>query len=214
MDLLLAPEAKPFAIAALILIGLIGVELIATLVGASLSHWVDHSAGLDHGDGHADDHGQFGGALDWLNTGRVPLLVLIMLALGAFAFVGFVLAAIARAVWLPLPWPIASLVAAAAAVPLVRSGSRAVARIVPRDESYAVDDTDLVGRTAEVTVGPLDEGLPGRVKLRDVHGNWHFLRARAAKGHAPMPVGSIVLLVDRDGTAFLAIPAPTDLVDR
>ena len=42
-----------------------------------------------------------------------------------------------------------------------------------------MENADLVGRTAEVTVGPLDDGLPGRVKLRDAHGNWHFPRARA-----------------------------------
>ena len=217
MDLLLAPEARPFAIAALILIGLVGIELIGLLVGLSMSQWVDHS--VDHAD-HADhggDHegdGHLMGALDWLNAGRVPLLILLMLALGAFAAIGFVVEAIARAVWMPLPALVASALALATAVPVVRAGSRVVARIVPRDETYAVDPSDLVGRTAEVTMGPLDQGLPGRVKLRDAYGNWHFPRARAAAGQAPMGIGSTVLLVEWKGTAFLAIPAPSDLVDR
>jgi membrane protein implicated in regulation of membrane protease activity len=214
MDLLLAPEARPFAIAALILIGLVGVELLSLLLGASLSHWVDHSVGDggDYADGDGDGH--FGGALDWLNTGRVPLLVLLMLALGAFAIIGFAVEAVARAVWLPLPAIAASVLAGIVTVPVVRSGSRLLARVLPRDESYAVDPSDLIGRTAEVTVGPLDDGLPGRVKLRDAYGNWHFPRARAAKGKAPMAVGSIVLLVEWEGTAFRAIPAPSDLVTR
>jgi YqiJ-like protein len=205
MDLLLAPEARPFAIATLILVGLIGVEMIALLIGASASHWFGKAA-----DTHGDTH--FGNFLDWLNAGRVPLLVLIMLALGAFAAVGFALEAVARAVLIPLPAFVASVIAVAAAVPVVRSTSRAIAHIVPRDETYAVDPADFVGRTAEVTMGPLDDGLPGRVKLRDVHGNWHFPRARAAKGHGPMAVGATVLLVDREGTAFLAVPAPSDLL--
>jgi membrane protein implicated in regulation of membrane protease activity len=213
MDLLLAPEARPFAIAALILIGLIGVEMILLLVGFSAVHWLDHAA---DGHGHAESDGDthFGGFFDWLNTGRVPLLVLIMLALGAFAALGFVLEAFARALLMPLPALIAAPIAALAAVPVVRAGSRMIARVVPRDETYAVDAADFVGRTAEVTMGPLDEGLPGRVKLRDAHGNWHFPRARAAKGQGPMAVGSTVLLVDRDDAAFLAIPAPTDLVNE
>jgi hypothetical protein len=205
MDLLLAPEARPFAIATLILIGLVGVEMVALLSGLSASHWIGKSAEPD-----SDTH--IGNFLDWLNAGRVPLLVLIMLALGAFAALGFALEAVARAVWMPLPALAASVIALAGAVPVVRSTSRAIAHLVPRDETYAVDPADFVGRTAEVTMGPLDDGLPGRVKLRDAHGNWHFPRARAAKGHGPMGIGATVLLVDREGTAFLAVPAPNDLL--
>jgi membrane protein implicated in regulation of membrane protease activity len=205
MELLLAPEARPFAVATLILVGLVGVEMIALLIGGSVSHWVDHSADA-HGHAHIE------GALGWLNAGRVPLLVLIMLALGIFAAAGFALEAVARAMWIPLPALAASAIALLVAVPLVRIASRALARVMPRDETYAVDAADFVGRTAEVTMGPLDDGLPGRVKLRDAHGNWHFPRARAAKGHGPMAVGATVLLVDREGTAFLAVPAPNDLL--
>jgi membrane protein implicated in regulation of membrane protease activity len=205
MELLLAPETRPFAIATLTLVGLVGVEMVALLVGLSVSQWIDHSA-----DGHGSPH--VDGVLDWLNKGRVPLLVLIVLALGAFAAFGFALEAVARAVWMPLPALVASVLALLLAVPAVRAASGVVGRIVPRDETYAVDPAEFVGRTAEVTMGPLDDGLPGRVKLRDAHGNWHFPRARAAKGHAPMAVGATVLLVDRDGTAFLAIPAPNDLL--
>jgi membrane protein implicated in regulation of membrane protease activity len=209
MDLLLAPEARPFAIAALIVVGLVGIETIAMLIGFSVSEWVDHSAG---GDGDPDT--QFGSVFDWLNAGRVPLMVLLILVLGAFAVLGFAFQAIARAVLMPMPALVASMVAAAVAVPIVRAASRAVARIVPRDETYAVNTADFLGRTAEVTIGPLDNGLPGRVKVRDAYGNWHIQRARAAKGHGPMPVGATVLLVDRDGGTFLAIPAPAELLDR
>ena len=214
MDLLLAPEARPFAVAALILIGLIGVEMVLLLIGLSALHWLDHAAG-GHGGSAAGGHGgskEIGSFLDWLNAGRVPLMVLIMLVLGVFAALGFALEAVARAVWMPLPALVAAPRAALATVPVVRSASRGIARLVPRDETYAVDAADFVGRTAEVTMGPLDDGLPGRVKLRDAYGNWHFPRARAAKGHGPMAVGSTVLLVDREGAAFLAIPAPNDLL--
>ena len=103
-----------------------------------------------------------------------------MLALGSFALIGFVITAIAHVLVFPLPAVAASVVALAATVPAVRTASRLIARVIPRDETYAVELSDLVGRTAEVTVGPLDQGLPGRVKLQDSHGNWHFPRARAA----------------------------------
>jgi membrane protein implicated in regulation of membrane protease activity len=194
MELLLAPAAKPFTIAALILFGLVVAEIGTMVVGNPMSQWFDHS-GHPEGDGH----GSLFGALDWLNAGRVPLI-------------GFAVVGVARMLLLPLPAIVTSGIALVLTVPVLRTSSRALARIMPRDETYAVEEEDLVGRTAQVTVGPLDDGLPGRVKLRDSHGNWHFPRARAAKGHGPMAVGSTVLLVDREGSAFLAIPVPDELV--
>ena len=43
MELLLAPETKPFAIATVMLLGLIGVELLTLMLGVSLSHFVEKS---------------------------------------------------------------------------------------------------------------------------------------------------------------------------
>jgi len=208
MELLLAPETKPFAIAAVMLLGLIGVELVTMTIGVSLSHFIEKSFHFHH-----DDHGHAGGPLAWLNVGQVPLLILLIVLLGAFAAAGYVVQSVAHAVWAPLPSLVASMIALAAALLMVRAASRAVASIVPRDESYAVESADLIGRTAEVTIGPLDEGLPGRVKLKDAHGNWHFPRARAAKGHGGMAVGSTVLLVDREGGCFLAVLASDELIN-
>lgn len=202
MELLLAPETRPFAIAAMLLVGLVGVEVLMLLIGVSVSDFVEHS--LDH---HAHD----GGGLNWLNVGGVPLLVLIMIALGAFAALGFAIQAVAHAVAVPVPAALAGLGALALSVPVIRSGSRVVARIVPRDETYVVELADLVGRTGEVSRGPLDQGLPGSVHLKDGHGNWHTVRARAAADAAPMPTGATVLLVDLKGGIFTAIPAPADL---
>jgi hypothetical protein len=207
MELLLAPETKPFAVATVMLLGLIGVELLALVLGVSLSHFVEKSL-------HVEDqgHGSLSGMLLWVNVGRVPIMVLIILLLGGFAATGYVVQSLANAVWAPLPAIAASAIALVVAVPMVRSVSRGIAHLIPRDETYAVEAGDLLGRTAEVTIGPLDEGLPGRVKLKDTYGNWHFPMARAAKGHGQMPVGSTVLLVDREGTCFLAVPASDELL--
>ena len=94
---------------------------------------------------------------------------------------------------------------------MTRSTTRLVSFIIPREETYAVSNDDLIGRVAEVTLGPLDQGPAGRVKVRDPHGNWHFLMAKAADGHAAIPIGAQVLLVDRSGPTFLVIPAPAEL---
>jgi hypothetical protein len=109
-------------------------------------------------------------------------------------------------VWIAVP------VAAAGSIPLIRAASRGIARIIPRDESYAVNESDFVGHIGEVAVGPLDQGLPGRVRLKDVFGNWHSVAARASHDSNALPVGTSVLLVDRDAKSFIAISAPVDLI--
>jgi Protein of unknown function (DUF1449) len=75
-----------------------------------------------------------------------------------------------------------------------------------------VDEADFVGHVGEVSIGPLDQGLPGRVRLKDVFGNWHTVSARAGPDVQALPVGASVLLVDRDAKGFIAISAPADLI--
>lgn len=203
MQLFLSQEAFPFAVAAIMLFALTGIELICLLVGFSLGETVDNLL--------PDDHGDISGLMSWLNVGRVPILILIMLMLGLFSMAGFVIQIAANALWFPLPSIVASLAALVLALPAARIATRLVARLVPSDETYAVELADLVGRIGEVTVGPLDQGFPGRVKLKDQHGNWHVLRARAADDHPPIAVGTQVLIVDLASNIFLAIPAPPDL---
>jgi hypothetical protein len=206
-DMLLAPDVRPFAISAAIMIVLGGVELLTTLVGFSLSQVMgkDFAAEINADSG-------LNGLFLWINAGRLPLFILLILALGIFAIAGFFLQGLAHGVGISIPPLIASLVAAAASLPAIRVTSRGIARIIPRDETYVVDNDDFVGHVAEVSVGPLDQGLPGRVRLKDVFGNWHSLVARASPTSTPLPVGASVLLVDRDAKSFIAISAPADLI--
>ena len=206
-DILLAPDVRPFAVAAAIMVSLGGIELLTMIVGFSISELVGHDFGLD-----SDSHNGIGGLFLWINAGRLPLLILIILALGMFSIAGFLLQGIAHGAGAVLPVPIAAVAALGLSIPVIRVTSRGIARIIPRDETYAVNETDFVGHVAEVSIGPLDQGLPGRVRLKDVFGNWHSVAARAGPDSAPLPVGARVLLVDRDVRTFIAISAPTDLI--
>lgn len=204
MDLFLAPQAAPFAVASIILVTITVLEMGCLLIGVSLSELVDKA--MPEGQG-----GGLSGLMSWVNRGGVPILVLLLIFLGFFAINGFVLQAVARAIFTPLPALLASIPAFVVAVPQARWASGLVSRIVPRDETYVIDPADFVGRIAEVTVGPLDQGLPGRVRIKDRHGNWHTLRARAAADAAAIPIGADVLLVDTVSNVFIAIVAPSDL---
>jgi len=208
-DILLAPDVRPFAVAAAIMVTLGGIELLTMIVGFSINELVGHDLALDN-----ETHSTIGGLFLWINAGRLPLLILIILALGIFSIAGFWLQAIAHSASATMPVSIAALVAAGLSLPVIRVASRGIARIIPRDETYVVNEADFVGHVAEVAIGPLDQGLPGRVRLKDVFGNWHNVAARAGPDSAPLPVGARVLLVDRDTRSFIAISAPTDLITQ
>jgi len=208
-DILLAPDVRPFAVAAAIMVTLGGIELLTMIVGFSISELVGHDFALDN-----ETHSTIGGLFLWINAGRLPLLILIILALGIFSIAGFWLQAIAHSASATMPVSIAALVAAGLSLPVIRVASRGIARIIPRDETYVVNEADFVGHVAEVAIGPLDQGLPGRVRLKDVFGNWHNVAARAGPDSAPLPVGARVLLVDRDTRSFIAISAPIDLITQ
>lgn len=204
MTAITAPGFYPFTIAALILVGLVAVELIVMVVGLSLS-------ALDSDGFTADgDHGLLGAWMSWLNAGGVPLLVLVMIWLASFAIAGFALQGVMQGIIAPLPTLAAILAALAAAVPMTRLLSRWTARIFPRDETTAVSQVDFIGLVGLVTLGPLDQGKPGRVRVRDRHGNIHVLRTKAAGVHS-IPHGAAVLIVDGSDGLFEAIPAPAEL---
>src|SRR4051812_44779433 len=117
MTIFLAPEAWPFLVAGVIILVIAGVELLALLVGASVSGGIE--ALLHHADAPELPPDSW---LGWLHVGRVPVLVLLVLFLAAFAVVGLVadVAALAFAGWL-LPPLIAVPAAALVALPATRT---------------------------------------------------------------------------------------------
>ena len=208
-DILLAPDVRPFAISAAIMVTLGGIELLTMIVGFSISELIGKDFALE-----TESHSAIGGLFLWINAGRLPLLILLILALGVFAIAGFLLQAVAHSIGTAVPVALAALAAFAISLPAIRVTSRGIARIIPRDETYVVDEADFIGHVAEVSIGPLDQGLPGRVRLKDVFGNWHSVAARASPESTPLPVGASVLLVDRDARCFIAISAPADLITQ
>jgi len=99
---------------------------------------------------------------------------------------------------------IGALVATAASIPHPHH-DRGIARIIPRDES-----TRRRGRFRRPCRRGLDRaarpGMPGRVRLKDVFGNWHSVPARASSDSSDLPVGASVLLVDREPEALSRFP--------
>ena len=214
MATLLSSGYQPFVIAGLLMAGLVLIETLSLLMGFSLSLFLDHGFDVDGpagGDAGPTGAGMFGSALGWLNAGGVPVLVLLIAWLAAFAAVGFFIQTLSGRLFVTLPTLVAVVISGGLATPATRLVTRLVAFAVPSDETYAVSNDQLIGRVAQVILGPLDQGAAGRVKVRDPHGNWHFLMARAAADQDQIPVGAEVLLVDRSGPTFVVLRASPEL---
>lgn len=182
-------------------------------VGAELDADVDLDAGPDTPAAEAASSNLVGQALGWLNVGRVPFLVLLITFLAGFSVIGLGAQIFAATVIGLIPAAIAAPAAGFLALPVTRTASRLLGRIVPREETYAVSEAQFVGLVATVTLGPVDTGNPGKARLTDPHGNVHFVRVRAANPGARFETGSEVLLVKRESSVFEVIAPPASLAE-
>ncbi len=155
------PHIVPFTVAGCVMVGLVAFEGLSLLVGHSLSGIVDHWMEIEGGHVEVDAHdvGSPASWLSWVNVGRVPFLILLILALAAFSLGGLILQMLAGAVYAPLPGLVAAAGAFALTVPAMRVSTRTVARLIPRDETYVVDQDHFIGRYGDVVLGPLDQGI-------------------------------------------------------
>lgn len=197
-QLLMTPGYAPFTVALGLLIGIIAIEAISTLAGHSASHLLEGLFDGDAPDAHAEaDHGAVSGALDWLNVGRAPLLALIAAALGVFAAGGIILQNVVGGLVAPLPGWLAAVIAVVPAVPATRWVSRVLGKLMPREETYVTEESEFVGRTGVVTVGPVRQGMVARMKLQDRFGNWHFPKVEPFTEADEIPEGTLVLVVEQ-----------------
>lgn len=140
-----------------------------------------------------------GEMFDWLNLGKAPFSIISMLLLVSFGMAGMALMAIMPV----MPAWAATFGAAPAAVAVTKLAGDGLARFMPKEETYAVASADLIGRTGVVTLGPLDDGPPGNVRVRDQHGELHTIRARPADAGTSIEKGAEVVVVSQDkGSVF------------
>ncbi|WP_426163887.1 hypothetical protein [Sandarakinorhabdus sp. DWP1-3-1] len=120
--------------------------------------------------------------LDWPNTGRLPLLMVLVAFLPLFGLGGLILqqAVLATAGAL-LPWYAAVPAAIAIAAPATRIATRGLARVLPHDETTAVAIDTLLGRRARIVIENTRQGHPARARVEKAVG----LAPSLAGAHAP-----------------------------
>lgn len=205
MNAFLAPESWPFVLATGLMVALGLIELLALLAGASASHWLDGL--MPHADGVEGFADAF---LGWLHVGKAPLLVLLVTFLAAFAVIGFgIQIAAGGIVGRFVPAWLTAVAAFAAALPVVRAFGGLLARIIPKDETSAVSDASLIGRVATVVTGTAIAGRPAQARVRDEHGNTHYVMVEPEEQGVQFEQGAGVLLVRQvAGRRFHAIRNP------
>lgn len=183
-ELLNTPAFAPFAIAGLVLVILLAIEMLGFLFGG-MSGFLDSllpdalaDADFDADLGMDADADLSLGlkALDWLYVGRIPTMILLILFIASFCIAGYVIQQISFAIlghYLS-PW-LASLDALVISFPLLKVVAALIYRIIPKDESTAVTGDSLVGSSARILLGYASIGSPAQAKLTDKYGQTHYV---------------------------------------
>lgn len=220
LDFLLQPENIAFSVALALMLGIAILEGVMTVLGAGLSGLLDNllpeslqadfdldlDSELDGTALEAASPSALSKLLGWLCVGRVPILVLLVAFLLSFGLAGVLIQKVTFLVAGGLlPGWLAWIPALGLALPPTRWMGRAVARIIPSDESSAVSVDSFIGRTAVITLGTARAGAPAQARLKDQHGQSHYVMVEPDNSDQELVSGMTVLLVRRVNSTFLAI---------
>ncbi len=218
MRVLLSAPYLPFSLALGLLFGLLALELLALLLGASF--FADHDAVPD---GAVDTHFDFqpdaevdvaalvaashatdgpaaaqplggGTALSILGLGRVPFALWFAALLLGFGLAGTALQSLAQAATgSALPGWLAALPAGIAGLFTAKRFSAVMGSLVLQNETTATGPQFLGGLHGLVTQGVARRGSPAEVRLRDRHGNTHYQRCEPFRDTDVIAEGTEVL---------------------
>lgn len=202
---LFADHNLPFAVA-LVLLALLAIIQLVGLGDFGTDVDVDSDIDLDP-DGGLGDAGFADSLASIIGLGRVPFTIWLGAFLMMFAGLGFGIQSLAEGL---LGAPLYSLLAAAisgvAAFPATGVIVRPLGRILPQDETTAVNIGSLVGRRATITIGRAEHQSPARGQVKDRHGRTHQVMIEPHDAAQTLSQDEEVLLVRRDGETFYAVP--------
>lgn len=215
---------QPFAIALTLMLGIGLLEGLATVLGAGISGFLDNllpemdadfDLDLDVDGPDLSAQGPLVKFLGWLQVGRVPILVLLVVFLLGFGVSGlFVQSVAVTHAQGALPMPLAVVPALVFALFFTRFAGKGLARIIPKDETSAVSANTFVGKVAVVLQATARRGAPAQAKLKDTFGQVHYVMVEPDEDDHVLNPGTDVLLIKKSGAVFRAIENPNPaLVD-
>lgn len=209
IELLTAEPNLAFTTALVLMMAIALLEGLATMGGVGMSAFLDGflpdtSLDVDLDGLHAPP-ASFR-LLGWLQIGRVPILILLIIFLTAFGLIGlFIQSVTLKLAGAMLPALVAAVPATIASLPVVRVLGCVLAKIIPKDETTAVSKQTFIGRVAVVTLGTAKTGEPAQAKLRDQFGRAHYVMVEPDIEGEVFTTDTPVLLIKRTGAVFRAI---------
>ncbi len=226
IELFTSPASLPFAVALTVVAALFVLEILSAVVGGSIlgigsdgpdldvdadfDLSVDMDADLDvelEAAADAVDTSELsGGLFTWIGARDVPFLIWLVSFLTMFGLSGLMVqGAVQAIIGGPLPSTIAVVVAFVPALAVTRVIANWVALIMPKTETTALRARHLGGYHGTITQGTARRGKPAEVKIKDRHGNIHYLRVEPLHDDDVFVQGSDVTLIRKRGDAFFVI---------
>ncbi|MBH5322271.1 YqiJ family protein [Aurantiacibacter sediminis] len=203
---LFADYNLPFAIA----LGVMALLTLLQVIGLGDFDFggdVDLDVGADGEIADPTSAGLGGAITTLLGLGKVPLFVWLIVYLLLFAVIGMSIQAFASDLTgTPLFAWLAALIAGGASLPVTATLVRPLGRLLPQDETSAVSLNTLVGKRAVITDGTSEKGSAARARVRDHHGQTHYVMVEPHEDASVIPAGDEVLLVRREGNVFFGVP--------
>ncbi len=218
LELITSTENMPFTVAlsVMIIIGLL--EGVGMLFGAGLSDIISSLLPDTDVDVDADINADANGGADisatnalskilsWLRVGEVPVIVLLVIFLTSFGLTGLTMQNMfAETIGYMLPAAIASIPALLLSLPITRFFGGITARVIPKDETDAVSKDTFIGRVATIITGTSKVGLAAEAKVKDQHGQIHYIMVEPDNDGKEFSKGKDVLIVRKAGSIFYII---------
>lgn len=209
-------DLLPFSIALLTMFAIAILEGVGMLLGATISSLLD--ALVPDFDTNVDLEVSQNGLtklLGWMNVGRVPLLIIIIAFLTVFGLAGLViqffvngLIGIYLNVW------IAVAITLAVSLPMTKSFTNILQKILPQDETSVISSSDFIGKVAVITLGQSTKGYPAEAKFTDIHGQTHYLMVEPEEDGIVFKQGESIILSKENSSGFYAIKNENTILNK
>lgn len=218
IEFFLLPANIPFVIALAVMLAFTFIEILSASMGMGLSDMVDSivpefdadidiDADMDMADG-GSQAGFLTKLLAWFRVGEVPVVMLFIVFLTGFGLSGLTLQFLfLSTLGAPLPRLLAVPVGIFAAIPTVRICGGILGKYMPKDETYVVSEESFQGMVATITLGIAAPGRPSQAKLKDKHGQTHYILVEPDNPEDSFSQGEKTIIVSQNGAIFRVIDA-------
>ncbi|MBI9090043.1 MAG: YqiJ family protein [Desulfobacterium sp.] len=215
IEFMLQGENLPFMVSLTIMVMIACLEGVTTLIGLGLSSMIDAFIPDFDLDGEFDLNpdapvtGVLTRTLSWFRIGQVPFLIILIVFLTLFGLMGLFIQSISvKITGHLLPGIIASGITLPVTLPLVRAITGIIGKIMPKDETEAVDEKSFIGRVAIITLGKASKNSPAQAKVKDKFGTTHYVMVEPDIEDEEFHKGDQVLMVKQTRSGYKAIQNP------